>query len=516
MPRVQPDECDEELEEDITATSSLLAVPARDREHQDRPGSSNSAGSDGSMGYDMSLGTTGTVGTMAGGRRSRHGEYIELETLTLNTPTDPEAGADAPDTLNLLPIQGRVVEIHEVVAPQSNFSFFMEVFPSLLLAGGGVLAAGVLLDIVQHWQLFIEVDELLTVVPALLGLKGSLEMTLASRLSTAAHLGELQGSQKWDIISGNLLLIQVQAIIVAVAASVLAIILSALVEGEFSIAHTGLLMGASIAAASIASLFLGGVMCGIVTGSRYLKINPDNIATPIAASLGDLVTLSILVGFGLLLFMFLKQAPWACVFFIATFLFGVLPCALHRISKNRVYLDILKTKWTWICLLLAMCISSMAGLILEQFNVRFPGLAALSPVINGIGGNLGAVQASRISSALHSGSRAEHTQSALILFALVVPISALFLGIINASGVGHTSMSLFFLQGYMLAAMFQVAVLLFVAKKLVKFIWRQNLDPDNIAIPLVTALGDFLGTASLTICFIVLWSLGDQDADVGD
>lgn len=35
-------------------------------------------------------------------------------------------------------------------------------------------------------------------------------------------------------------------------------------------------------------------MVCIVIGARKLGVNPDNIATPIAASLGDLITLSIL------------------------------------------------------------------------------------------------------------------------------------------------------------------------------------------------------------------------------
>lgn len=35
-------------------------------------------------------------------------------------------------------------------------------------------------------------------------------------------------------------------------------------------------------------------MVCIVIGARKLGLNPDNIATPIAASLGDLITLSIL------------------------------------------------------------------------------------------------------------------------------------------------------------------------------------------------------------------------------
>lgn len=35
-------------------------------------------------------------------------------------------------------------------------------------------------------------------------------------------------------------------------------------------------------------------MVCIVVGARKVGVNPDNIATPIAASLGDLITLSIL------------------------------------------------------------------------------------------------------------------------------------------------------------------------------------------------------------------------------
>ena len=36
----------------------------------------------------------------------------------------------------------------------------------------------------QHWDVFTKVSEIFILVPSLLGLKGNLEMTLASRLST--------------------------------------------------------------------------------------------------------------------------------------------------------------------------------------------------------------------------------------------------------------------------------------------------------------------------------------------
>ncbi len=40
----------------------------------------------------------------------------------------------------------------------------------------------------QHWDIYREVNEIFILVPALLGLKGNLEMTLASRLSTAVSV----------------------------------------------------------------------------------------------------------------------------------------------------------------------------------------------------------------------------------------------------------------------------------------------------------------------------------------
>lgn len=42
--------------------------------------------------------------------------------------------------------------------------------------------------ILQHWDVFKYVTEVFILVPALLGLKGNLEMTLASRLSTAVSI----------------------------------------------------------------------------------------------------------------------------------------------------------------------------------------------------------------------------------------------------------------------------------------------------------------------------------------
>jgi hypothetical protein len=96
------------------------------------------------------------------------------------------------------------------VEPETFWSVSIQIFIPFVIAGFGMVGAGLILDIVQHWAVFVQVPEVFILVPALLGLKGNLEMTLASRLSTQANLGNLDSRQaKWNLAIGNLSLVQV-------------------------------------------------------------------------------------------------------------------------------------------------------------------------------------------------------------------------------------------------------------------------------------------------------------------
>jgi solute carrier family 41 len=65
---------------------------------------------------------------------------------------------------------------------------------------------------------------------------------------------------------------------------------------------------------------LGTIMIIVVIISHKCKLNPDNIATPIAASLGDLTTLAILAGIGGFLFHIIGIKISSCRF-LSCFLF---------------------------------------------------------------------------------------------------------------------------------------------------------------------------------------------------
>uniref|UniRef100_A0A3Q0SP32 Solute carrier family 41 member n=1 Tax=Amphilophus citrinellus TaxID=61819 RepID=A0A3Q0SP32_AMPCI len=393
---------------------------------------------------------------------------------------------------------------------ESICSMVMQILVPFLLAGFGTVFAGMVLDVVQSWVVFQEITEILILVPAVLGMKGNLEMTLASRLSTAVNAGKMDSArEKWMLIAGNLAIKQLQATVLGLLASLLAAVLGWMAEGQMPFHHIVLLCSTSVSAAFVASLLQGFVMVGVIMGSKRIGINPDNVATPIAASFGDLITLALLVCFSQWFYSFIELYPY--VLYLVNLLFlCLIPAWVTISSKHPASHILLRTGWEPI--ITAMLISSIGGLILDK-TVSDPNLAGIivyAPVINGVGGNLVSIQSSRISTHLHlkcknhilnhlnNGTQSDvhlccgrskpsiymHWHFPLQILAYSAAISCLFVS--------------------------QVFFLLCIADCLVHCLWRRGKDPDSYSIPYLTALGDLLGTVLLSLAFLMLWCIGDS------
>ncbi|KAI6175263.1 hypothetical protein M3Y97_00669300 [Aphelenchoides bicaudatus] len=415
-------------------------------------------------------------------------------------------------------------EQHANETKESRLSFIIQTFFPFLLAGLGMVAAGLLLEKASSWYFLSTVEEALIMVPALLGLKGNLEMTLASRLSTLANLGQMDSrSQQLNALISNVALVQAQAIVVSSAASVLTLI-TTLIEGEeFVWNHFVSLTLVAILTASVASCILSTVMVFLAIVCRKCNMNPDNICTPIAAMLGDVTTLAFLILFGTWLTygrekLYVLQTIVLVCFLLSTILW------ISIARRNPTTLEVLKHGWYII--LIAMLISSSGGYVLKFAVQRFKALAAFQPVINGVGGNLVAVQASKISTYLHRVGKPgllpanklityanplrtfmlkeEESVHAWFLLLMSIPGHTVFLVILFLIQSGGLFPYKFYLF-YIFVGL--VAILLYICQFVCRVMWRCKVNPDNNAIPLLTSLGDLLGTSLLTIMFIVLTSI---------
>ncbi|XP_023105569.2 solute carrier family 41 member 3 isoform X5 [Felis catus] len=346
-----------------------------------------------------------------------------------------------------------------------------------------------------------------------------------------ANTGQIDDTQEQHrVISSNLALIQVQATVVGFLAAVAALLLGAMSREELDFVKVELLCASSVITAFLAAFALGMLMVCIVIGARKLGVNPDNIATPIAASLGDLITLSILACVSSFFYKH-KDNRYLTLLVCISFM-ALIPLWVLIVKQNPPIMRILK--FGWFPIILAMVISSFGGLILNKTisKQQFQGMAIFTPIICGVGGNLVAIQTSRISTYLHMWSTPGvlplwmkqywpnpcstfctseiNSVSARVLLSLVVPGHLIFFYIIYLVEGHLVPQSKMFVVFYLLASLMQVTILLYLAEVMVRLTWHQALDPDSHCIPYLTGLGDLLGTGLLTLCFLINWLLRSE------
>ncbi|TNY18842.1 hypothetical protein DMC30DRAFT_354856, partial [Rhodotorula diobovata] len=402
-----------------------------------------------------------------------------------------------------------------------------QTLPVLLLSLVGAVLTGELLQKLQTWRVFIRIEELFILVPILLNLKGNLEMNLAARFSTSANIGELDlRLTRRSLILGNLALLQVQALIVSLISGLLAFVLgmasrrgvhhalqnpmydpaSSINAAAGGLDATANLRGGyfeallvlcvSMLAAGISSGVLGSFMCSLVVLCRRFRVNPDNIATPVASALGDMVTLVILGGLSSLFIIFMGTIISTLVFVA---LLGVIAVNVVLTFRNAYVQELLTIGWG--PLFAAMAISSGSGVVLETYVNALPGFALVSPVVTALSGAAGSISVSRISTALHSGRKEPYLVVAATLFALACPVLGLFLLFLWVTG--QAEVTGLFAGGFMVVVALQVALALLLAQQGALLLWKLDYDPDVYALPLLTSLLDVTGQLLLVGAYAV-------------
>ncbi|XP_028163070.1 solute carrier family 41 member 3-like isoform X2 [Ostrinia furnacalis] len=407
------------------------------------------------------------------------------------------------------------------------WSTLMQVAVPFFIAGCGTIGAGLVLGTVRDWDVFLNVSAIFVLVPSLSGLKGNLDMCLASRLSTQANLGNMESTREvMSMVIGNISLVQVQAIVASSVVSVFAIVVNSITERGIHGPYVLLITASAIFTATTTCFVLDFVMVMVIYGSHKFKVNPDNVATPLAASIGDIVSNSVLAVTAQYMYEQIQVSLWQPITLMCVY-YCLLPLWVFVVWKNKYTKKVLTTGWTPV--ISALFISGIGGIVLDQAVDRYRGYEVFQPIVNGIGGNLVCVQSSRLATHLHQtaipgqlpegtrilewpwktlffGTKAAKVARMLIILALFGQI--IFMTVADFVYQGVVTIQVAFGVTYLMCSMLQVMVLLYLAYMLIHLMWQKKKDPDNAAIPYLTALGDLLGSVFLGLAFVVLSMFG--------
>lgn len=275
----------------------------------------------------------------------------------------------------------------------------------------------------------------------------------------------------------------------------------------------------------------------MIITSNKLKLDPDNIGAPVGASLGDVATLSLLAAFSVLIF---NHTPDGhdfplLPFMIVAFILLLLPFWVFKAYVNEYTRDNLSTGW--IPIFVAVLLSTASGFILDFAAHDFNTYSTFQPVMNGVGGNIAAIHASRMSTHLHmSGSglgtipdgvkmyrnplmaffdtKEVNVEMGRNLIFMSIPAHVLYI-IVTTCIKSNVTLTVPFLIVYILCAILQMVLLLYIAYHLINVMWKAGIDPDNTVIPILTATGDFLGSLFLLFSFLILRQISDVNAAGG-
>jgi mgtE-like transporter len=352
---------------------------------------------------------------------------------------------------------------------------------------------------------------LLALIPAAIGMRGSIFGALAARLGTGVLTGEFQGEMRRGSFLGR----QIEAVTIlsvstATQAGVLAWVISVLLG--LPVIPILELVAISLVGGLISSLFLMGVTIGLARSAYDRGWNIDDVGAPIITATGDLITLPALLLATLLLRVEVAAVALGGLGLVAGI--GALwygwshPApSVRRVVRESI-----------VVLSLAVSLQVFAGTVIESRLERFldvPAVLVLIPAFVAMSGALGGMLSARLSSKLHVGLLEPRTLPGK-LAGLDVSVTFL-LAILAFVGVGGIGWFAALLAGgvapppaYVLIAVALVGgflatfVLAFVAYGAAVATFRFGLDPDNHGIPIVTATMDLAGVLCLVFAMTLL------------
>jgi len=384
---------------------------------------------------------------------------------------------------------------------------------SVTALGIGLLATIVAGTVLATFEVRLSgIPGLLALIPAAIGMRGSIFGALGSRLATGILTGEFSPGLARRSYLGR----QVEAVaVLSVASATQAGLLAWLISIAVGLPTIPLveLVAISLVGGVVASIVLLAVVLGLARRSSRRGWSMDDVGAPVITAAGDLVTLPALVGASFLLD---AGATTARAVGVLGLVLGAALAAGGFLHPDRRIRRIVRESLA--VLTIAVTIDVAAGVAVEaRIEQQFSTAAILIvlPAFIANCGSLGGMLASRLSSRLHLGSLQPNRwpgRLAVLDFSVTALLAA-----VAFTGVGVSAWTAAMLVPGVaplplattvgvaaLAGALAVPVLTLVAYAAATVSFRHGFDPDNHGIPIVTATMDLAGVLCLVAAVTLL------------
>jgi len=338
-------------------------------------------------------------------------------------------------------------------------------------------------------KIMIEYPIILVILPGLMGLRGNIYGSLASRFTTMLHLGEMNPTLKDKNVVKN--------IFISILLSLLPVTILWLV-GVIKVREVGIAVAVFliVITSTIFTSLLLGYSTALATIIPFKKgVDPDAVAAPIVTSIADLITIPLLVGF-----MFLYEDTPKTFYFllVLAIILSLIVGKGFKIGKQerKVFVEVLS-----IVGVLAF-ISSISGTLLESYSDIIHAsiiFSVMYPAVLDSTGNLGSVIGAKTSTRIHLGEIEKLFNKTTVIEISLYTISAAILGVLaNLIAIGVVKLTLHTHIGFVKPFLLLYPLLAFGVMWMAYFLAisfdRLGLDPDNATVPTITTLADIFST----------------------
>lgn len=384
------------------------------------------------------------------------------------------------------------------------FTIIKQSLFALIICAFADIIAGIYLTSMIDFLILL--PGILTMLPAAIDMRGNVYASMGSRLSTGLHTGEITPSLRGSkLITENVYSSLIQTVIMAAVIAFFAMI-GGIILGNQTIGFIHLFF-ISLFASLIAAI--GLILTTILVAILSFKkgFDPDNVSSPLIASIGDILNVASLFVVGIISF-----SLGTTFMLISSLLLTIVIVLFSFYSVRNSYYAMRILKESMGFLALCALLSTLAGSVLDknlEFIGVFPLLLVLAPLFNAENGNIGSILSARISTSFHLG-RSEITffpkfdilkefSYTFVITLLLFPILAIIAyGMSTISSIPQMSFWNLFKISIFVAIMSSIVGML-TSYYLTYISIKTNIDPDNVVIPLLTSIMDISSVSVLIL-----------------